>query len=70
MARHGFGVQLSMYPITDGFVDTSVLLNPANAERIVDTLCRVRGAALKLGQVIFNDHPEKRESGIRVQPRD
>jgi len=27
-------------------------LNPANAERIVDTLCRVRGAALKLGQML------------------
>jgi len=38
--------------LVDGFVDTSVLLNPANAERIVDTLCRVRGAALKLGQML------------------
>jgi len=32
--------------------DASVLLNPANAERIVNTLCRVRGAALKLGQML------------------
>lgn len=32
--------------------DSSVLLNPANAERIVKTLCRVRGAALKLGQML------------------
>lgn len=32
--------------------DASVLLNPANAERIVKTLCRVRGAALKLGQML------------------
>ena len=31
---------------------SSVLLNPANAERIVNTLCRVRGAALKLGQML------------------
>jgi len=38
--------------LMDSFVDTSVLLNPANAERIVDTLCRVRGAALKLGQML------------------
>lgn len=30
----------------------SALLSPRNAERIVDTLCRVRGAALKLGQVL------------------
>jgi aarF domain-containing kinase len=28
------------------------LLSPANAERIVDTLCKVRGAALKLGQIL------------------
>ncbi|XP_053671797.1 atypical kinase COQ8B, mitochondrial [Anopheles nili] len=28
------------------------LLSPSNAERIVDTLCRVRGAALKLGQIL------------------
>uniref|UniRef100_A0A1I7YTB1 Histidine ammonia-lyase n=1 Tax=Steinernema glaseri TaxID=37863 RepID=A0A1I7YTB1_9BILA len=27
-------------------------LTPANAERIVQTLCRVRGAALKLGQML------------------
>jgi len=32
--------------------DSSVLLNPANAERIVSTLCRVRGAALKMGQML------------------
>uniref|UniRef100_A0A1Q3FGP1 Putative abc atp binding cassette 1 protein n=1 Tax=Culex tarsalis TaxID=7177 RepID=A0A1Q3FGP1_CULTA len=28
------------------------LFSPANAERIVDTLCKVRGAALKLGQIL------------------
>lgn len=28
------------------------LLTEANIERIVNTLCRVRGAALKLGQMI------------------
>lgn len=27
-------------------------LNPSNAERIVDTLCKVRGAALKIGQIL------------------
>ncbi len=36
----------------DGKFDGSVLLSEANAERIVDTLCRVRGAALKLGQML------------------
>lgn len=30
----------------------SALFSPKNAERIVDTLCRVRGAALKLGQIL------------------
>jgi aarF domain-containing kinase len=33
-------------------IDKNPFLTPANAERIVDTLCRVRGAALKLGQMI------------------
>ena len=28
------------------------VFSPANAERIVDTLCKVRGAALKLGQIL------------------
>ena len=33
--------------------DTSnIFLNDANLERIVDTLCRMRGAALKLGQML------------------
>lgn len=27
-------------------------LSPSNAEKIVDTLCKVRGAALKLGQIL------------------
>lgn len=27
-------------------------LSEANAERIVDTLCKVRGAALKIGQML------------------
>ncbi|CAH0577849.1 unnamed protein product [Chrysodeixis includens] len=37
-----------------GHVDetTNTFLSPANAERIVDTLCKVRGAALKLGQLL------------------
>ena len=32
--------------------DGSMILTEANAERIVATLCRVRGAALKLGQML------------------
>ncbi|XP_063837951.1 atypical kinase COQ8B, mitochondrial isoform X2 [Ostrinia nubilalis] len=37
-----------------GKVDESAntFMSPANAERIVDTLCKVRGAALKLGQLL------------------
>ncbi|KAK7904222.1 hypothetical protein WMY93_016829 [Mugilogobius chulae] len=33
-------------------LDSNPFLNEANAERIVRTLCKVRGAALKLGQVL------------------
>ena len=32
------------------FLDQSMVLTEANANRIVDTLCKVRGAALKLGE--------------------
>lgn len=35
-----------------GRLDGSVVLTEANAERIVQTLCRVRGAALKIGQML------------------
>lgn len=39
--------------LSDGTTDMkSALFSSANAERIVDTLCRVRGAALKLGQIL------------------
>lgn len=33
-------------------LDSNPFLTEANAERIVDTLCKVRGAALKLGQML------------------
>ncbi|XP_045101129.1 atypical kinase COQ8B, mitochondrial-like isoform X2 [Portunus trituberculatus] len=33
-------------------LDSSPFLTEANAKRIVDTLCKVRGAALKLGQML------------------
>lgn len=35
-----------------GVLDSNPFLTEANAERIVNTLCRVRGAALKLGQML------------------
>ncbi|XP_038641894.1 atypical kinase COQ8B, mitochondrial isoform X2 [Scyliorhinus canicula] len=36
----------------EGLLDSSPFLSEANAERIVDTLCKVRGAALKIGQML------------------
>lgn len=33
-------------------LDSNPFLSEANAERIVDTLCKVRGAALKIGQML------------------
>lgn len=36
----------------EGVIDSNPFLTEANAERIVNTLCRVRGAALKLGQML------------------
>uniref|UniRef100_A0A6J0UWB3 Atypical kinase COQ8A, mitochondrial n=1 Tax=Pogona vitticeps TaxID=103695 RepID=A0A6J0UWB3_9SAUR len=36
----------------NGVADSSPFLSEANAERIVRTLCKVRGAALKLGQML------------------
>ncbi|XP_068197952.1 atypical kinase COQ8A, mitochondrial isoform X2 [Antennarius striatus] len=35
-----------------GVLDSSPFMSEANAERIVRTLCKVRGAALKLGQML------------------
>jgi predicted unusual protein kinase regulating ubiquinone biosynthesis (AarF/ABC1/UbiB family) len=37
---------------SDALLEGSIFLSEANAERIVSTLCRVRGAALKLGQML------------------
>ncbi|KAK6051737.1 ABC1 family protein [Cooperia oncophora] len=37
---------------------TNPLFSSANADRIVQTLCRVRGAALKLGQMLSIQDPE------------
>lgn len=45
-------IGLSKSKQSDALLDGSLLLNEANAERIVHTLCKVRGAALKLGQML------------------
>ncbi len=47
MARRTLGLSGSQPTIGN-----NPLLTEANIERIVSTLCRVRGAALKLGQMI------------------
>lgn len=47
VAKRALGVSDSSQSITK-----NPLYNDANLERIVNTLCRVRGAALKLGQMI------------------
>ncbi|XP_067469883.1 atypical kinase COQ8A, mitochondrial [Thunnus thynnus] len=38
--------------VKKSILDSSAFLSEANAERIVRTLCKVRGAALKLGQML------------------
>lgn len=50
-------------------LDSNAFLSEANAERIVRTLCKVRGAALKLGQMlsIQGEASEKhRERGVII----
>ncbi len=39
---------------TNSLIDTSksIFLTEENIQRVVDTLCKVRGAALKLGQML------------------
>ncbi|KAK3914835.1 Atypical kinase COQ8B, mitochondrial [Frankliniella fusca] len=48
-ARRGLGIAAKN---KDGETLDSLFLTPANAKRIVDTLCKVRGAALKIGQIL------------------
>jgi len=36
----------------NAILEKNLLLTEANANRIVDTLCKVRGAALKVGQML------------------
>uniref|UniRef100_A0A3B4EG54 PID domain-containing protein n=1 Tax=Pygocentrus nattereri TaxID=42514 RepID=A0A3B4EG54_PYGNA len=53
VVKQSFGGKRSGRPTTlRRAVLDSPLLSEANAERIVDTLCKVRGAALKLGQML------------------
>ncbi|XP_076463711.1 atypical kinase COQ8B, mitochondrial-like [Babylonia areolata] len=51
MTRRSLGLKQED-KLTGGLVQASPFLTEANVERIVNTLCRVRGAALKLGQII------------------
>ncbi|XP_078097932.1 atypical kinase COQ8B, mitochondrial isoform X2 [Mustelus asterias] len=44
--------RLANFGANEGLLDSSPFLSEANAERIVDTLCKVRGAALKIGQML------------------
>ncbi|KAL1138606.1 hypothetical protein AAG570_008669 [Ranatra chinensis] len=44
--------RLGMVEEPQGQTLDSIFLTPANAERIVNTLCKVRGAALKIGQLL------------------
>ena len=37
---------------SNSLIGNSAFLSESNIERIVNTLCRVRGAALKLGQML------------------
>jgi aarF domain-containing kinase len=50
----GSGAAAEVVRRTFGAKDTNTnpFVTPANAERIVQTLCRVRGAALKIGQML------------------
>ncbi|CAG5136898.1 unnamed protein product, partial [Candidula unifasciata] len=50
VTKRSFGLKEKV--TSSGIMDSSPFLTEANAERIVNTLCRVRGAALKLGQML------------------
>ncbi len=49
LAKRAFGMDDSFK--IDG-KQSSIFLSEENAQRIVNTLCKVRGAALKLGQML------------------
>ncbi|CAG0894531.1 unnamed protein product [Darwinula stevensoni] len=52
VTRRALGFKKPEESNKSSFLSSSPILTEANAERIVDTLCRVRGAALKLGQML------------------
>lgn len=54
MAKRAIGKDNKGENLTNSMIDStkSVFLTEENMERIVDTLCKVRGAALKLGQML------------------
>ena len=45
-------------PKQEGAPAHSVVLSEANAERLANALCRMRGAALKLGQMLVRLVPQ------------
>lgn len=52
VARRSLGLKSNKASTADSLLSENPFLNEANANRIVDTLCKVRGAALKLGQML------------------
>lgn len=48
----GAAAELARRTIGGSNSQSNPFITPANAERIVGTLCRVRGAALKIGQML------------------
>ena len=52
VARRSLGLKSGKDLSAQSLLDENPFLSEANANRIVDTLCKVRGAALKLGQML------------------
>ncbi|XP_076311620.1 ubiquinone biosynthesis protein COQ8, mitochondrial isoform X2 [Tachypleus tridentatus] len=52
MTRRKLGLKQKEETTTTSILDSNPFLSEANANRIVNTLCRVRGAALKIGQML------------------
>jgi len=50
--KRGLGLKEIKRDKTGNILDQNPVLSEANAERIVKTLCKVRGAALKIGQML------------------
>jgi len=54
MTKRALGMSKASENLTNSLIDSSqsIFLTEDNVQRIVDTLCKVRGAALKLGQML------------------